>query len=219
MQVPAQQRGLHATLIITGDVQWRTCHSFFNFNLSVWQGLSREPQDMNFLCHLTKQLLDQWLSHAAQGLSGVSFPDVINWQERQTMDQSGLHTTYGLSSVFRPRFRHGAVVSWSGDLPASDSLLWFDGFSIMKLFLIHLSLFSTNKALSTLRWFLSCDKLDSSLDWAYKDSPTDFCTNFLWLKPCDSDQYLIASDLDFDPWLPQENGLWLGISIPWLPLR
>ena len=82
---------------ITGDVQWRTCHSFCNFNLSVWQGAKpRTPR--HFLCHFTKQLLDQWLSHAAQGLSGVSFTDVIDLTRKTDRFDGPIRTPYAILS-------------------------------------------------------------------------------------------------------------------------
>ena len=84
-------------------------------------------------------------------------------------------------------------------IPSSDLM----GFPIMKLFLIRLSLFSTNKAWSTLRWFLSCDKLDSFTWLSLQRLPN----GFLYWLPLIKTMWL-WSILDC---------LWFGISIPWLP--
>ena len=160
MQVPAQRRGLHATLISLETSSDVPAIHFLILTCRYGKGLSREPQDMIFLCHFTKTIVGsvtQW--RGARPFWG--FIPRCHWQERQTgsMDQSGFHTTYGLSSVYSAE-----VPSWSGRDPVicRPRIPSFDlmGFPIMQLFLIHLSLFSTNKALSTLRWFLSCDKLD-----------------------------------------------------------
>ena len=97
MQVPAQRRGLHATLISLETSSDVPAIHFLILICRYGKGLSREPHDMIFLCHFTKQLFDQWLSHAAQGLSGVSFPDVIDKKDRQvrwTNQDSIRHTVF-----------------------------------------------------------------------------------------------------------------------------
>jgi hypothetical protein len=85
---------------ITGDVQWRTCHSFPFLALicRYGKGLSREPQNVNYTCHFTTQFLDQWLSHTAQGLSGISFPDVIELTRKTNLIDGPIKTPYDIRS-------------------------------------------------------------------------------------------------------------------------
>ena len=141
------------------------------------KGLSREPQNTNFSCHFTKQLLDQWLSHAAQGLSGISFPDVIELTRKTGRFDGPIRTPYDIRSFkcvcvcvkasvcIRPRFRHGPVV-----------IRWFAGLGFLPL--IWWVFPSWNSF-----WFICpCSALtrpyqhygDVFSDWVDNDSPTDF---------------------------------------------
>ena len=114
------------------------------------------------------------------------------------MDQSGLHTTYGLSSVYSaevPSWCGRVVIRWFAGLGFPPLIWWVFPSWNSSWFICPCS--ALTRPYRHYGDFFPVTSLISSLDWAYKDSPTDFCTNFLWLKPCDSDQYLIASDLGF----------------------
>ena len=69
---------------------------FFGFDLSV--------------CHFTIRFWNQWLGHTAQGLSGVSCPDVIELTRKTNMLDGPMRTPYDI----RPFKNHKSIwASWT----------------------------------------------------------------------------------------------------------
>ena len=220
MQVPAQRRGLHETLIsleTSSDVP--AIH--FWFNLSIWQGAKPRTPKHEFFMSFYKTIVGSVTQSRGARPFWNFIPrchriDKKDRQVRWTNQDSIRHTVFQVcvcvkaSVCIRPRFRHGPVV-----------IRWFAGLGFLPL--IWWVFPSWNSF-----WFICpCSALtrpyqhygDVFSDWVDNDSPTDFYDNFLWFQRFDSDLYLIASDLGFRSHdCLKLNGLWLGISIPWLLL-
>ena len=95
----AQRRGLHATrisLATSSDVP--AILFLFDFNLSVWQGAKPRTPKHELYNKFTIQFLDQCLSHAAQGLFGISFPDVKELARKTNLSDRPMRTPYDIRS-------------------------------------------------------------------------------------------------------------------------
>ena len=104
--------------------------------------------------------LDQWLSHAAQGLSGILFPDVIELTKTNTLD-GPIRTPCDIRS-FKYVFGRDSVMvrSWSGDLPAS-------GFPLRNSFCFICPCSALTRHYQHYSNFFPVTSLISSHDWVH----------------------------------------------------